>query len=408
MKLAIIEPRAVGHYIVLHVRHIAREALARGWQVRLVTSQEALAHEATRTVLAECGERLQVSCMDDGFGRAVSPAGRIANRWELLGRQWRQYRAYAAALRKMTPAERPEAIYVVNLGSLDKMMAVLGSPFGEIPFAGALLSVRFHHAAMGVMGGPGRAAWLQAAAFGRLLRQPALRRLFTIDEALPAYLEQRTPRRAAKVRYVPDLAAISGRASRAESRARFQLADNDCVVLVYGWIWPHKGVEHLLRAAATPACGRVVVVLAGTLHEQVEALLERADARFLRNAGRLRVERGLLDDEQEWQAFQAADIVWLGYAGFPGMSGVLVQAASLGLPVLACREGLIGWMCRKYAWGEAVEVRDPRQVAEAIQRLAADTTLRRRLAENAAVVAEKHSPQSFAKTICDGMAACLR
>ena len=59
--------------------------------------------------------------------------------------------------------------------------------------------------------------------------------------------------------------------------------------------------------------------------------------------------------EEELDLFSACDVVWLGYKGHYGMSGVLVQAYRFGKPVVATADGLIGWFCRTGELGPVVE-----------------------------------------------------
>jgi glycosyltransferase involved in cell wall biosynthesis len=399
MKLAIFEPSATGHHMILHVRHIAREALARGWHVRLVTTPRAWEHSATQVVLGECNGRLRTSLMG-----TVDADGNSGSRWGLMRQQWRQYQAFADAYKEIASTDRPDVVYVVHLNYLDKLMCLRGSPFADAPFAGVLLSPRFHHRHAGVKGEP---SWMDGPrywSFLRLLRMPSLRRVLTIDETLPEFVRSRRLALEAKLRYVPDIGALAGSCSREEARRVLGLKDDDCVILVYGSITSRKGVEHLLRAVANPCCRRrVVVLLAGQIDAEMGAVLQRQDMELLRRQGQLVERRGMLADEQEWEVFRAADIVWLGYRGFYGMSGVLAQAGSLGLPVIACSEGLIGWMCGKYGLGEVVEVGDTGQVVEAINRLAEDKGRREQRGQETALFAARHSPQNFARTICDAI-----
>ena len=76
--------------------------------------------------------------------------------------------------------------------------------------------------------------------------------------------------------------------------------------------------------------------------------------------------------EEEYMVFKASDIAWLGYRGHYTMSGMLAQAGSMGLPVIACKEGLIGWFTEKYELGVALNNLDEKEVINAINRLLLD------------------------------------
>ncbi|MFO7568288.1 MAG: hypothetical protein R6W75_00710 [Smithellaceae bacterium] len=400
MKLAVFEPQAVGHHMILHVRHIVREALARGWEVCLVTTPESLEHPSTQLVIRESAGQLQTRLM-----RTVST--RPWTRWHplnLLRQQWERYRAFADAYRNLARSDKPDIIYVVHLDYLDKMISLLGSPFQDTPFAGMQLFTRFHHRHMGVKSRSSRLDTLAGYAFLRLLSRSSLRRLITIDEPLAHYIQKRRPELQTKLRYVPDIGALTPGCTKTQAREALGLDDDDCAVLVYGGISQRKGLGHLLDAAVSDACRvRVVIIIAGRTDAQVNRLLQSPAANLLRLRGQLRERRGVLTDEEEWQVFRAADIAWVGYTGFYGMSGILAQAGCIGLPVIACDEGLIGWMCARYGLGEVVDVSDTPKVVRAIHRLFREHNPAGNVGKPSADFAALHAATAFSRGICDAL-----
>ena len=64
-------------------------------------------------------------------------------------------------------------------------------------------------------------------------------------------------------------------------------------------------------------------------------------------------------------------MVWIGYRKFYGSSGVLMQAAKAGVPVVGCRQGLVGWTIARYRLGESVDIDDAAGVVAAIVRVLA-------------------------------------
>jgi glycosyltransferase involved in cell wall biosynthesis len=145
------------------------------------------------------------------------------------------------------------------------------------------------------------------------------------------------------------------------------------------------------------------VLLAGGVGPDLAPVLDGPDARRLRSAGRLKERLGFQTLVDEGRLFAAADAVWMGYRGHYTMSGVLVQAAAMGLPVISCAEGLIGWWTRKYAAGEVVDPDDAPAVVNAIGRLSSDRAWRERYRANARDMARLHGPEAFASSICDAV-----
>lgn len=165
-----------------------------------------------------------------------------------------------------------------------------------------------------------------------------------------------------------------------------------------------KGIDALLNAIQRVDFPQeICLLLAGKQDDDVRCLLASEDVRVLREAGRLREIDAFLDDEDEYRVFRAADIVWMGYRGHYGSSGVLTQAGTMRLPVVACDVGLIDWMTREYELGLTVAVDDARSVAAALGTLTSNRALYQNLGENGRKLAARHNGEFFAKEICDAV-----
>ena len=99
---------------------------------------------------------------------------------------------------------------------------------------------------------------------------------------------------------------------------------------------------------------------------EVKQCLQQTEAKALAVSGRLHVLEQYLDDRLEGTVLSAADSMWLGYSKFYGMSGVLVLAVRHGLPCIFTREGVIGYLGRKFALGPEI---DPDNIQTAVQAL---------------------------------------
>ncbi len=400
MRVMIFQPDLGGHHMILYVRHIAREVLRRGWNLHLVTTYGAPDHPAFPVLAQECGDRLEVSFIPDARYPTEKPTP--VNH---LAFQFRQHRLFARAYAALTPEQKPDVIFVENVDHCEKPMSLLGSPFGDTPFVGLLMDARFHHRRMGVQGSGTRRDWLHEWLFRRLVRIPTLRALMVIDEPLAEFARRTGFPGAQKVRHVHDAASMRGAVSREEARHSLGIRPDQIVVLVYGLLAERKGVAELLSALSHASCPpTVVVLLAGMQDASVRSLLASDLAQQLRVKGRLNEVPEFLDDAREHAVFRASDIAWLGYRGFYGMSGVLVQAGAMSLPVIACSQGIIGWLARKHQLGVVVDSSDVGQVVSAITQLALDPAARWLYGENGRRMAERHAPSRFAAVICDALA----
>lgn len=404
MNVAIVEPEADGHHLALYVRHVAREMRRRGWTVRLVTTREAIDHAAFRLVAPEFrGDPPPLLMPRVRYPSRLSTAA-------LVCYQFAQWRAFARAWRRWPGGERPDVVYVSNLDYIDKAMAVLGSPFGDTPVVGMLMSVRHHHRAGGVIGPGTRHDRLYEALFRRLVGIRTLAGLLAIDEPLIEQLRAAPFAGSEKVHFVPDVAALATGMSKATARASLGLHDDrQLLLLAYGSLSERKGVAPLIEAVASRTCPpEVAVLLAGGQDDFTRAVLASPAARALRIAGRLYERVGFLDDQDESLVHAAADLAWAGYLRFYGMSGVLLQAAAGGLPVIGSREGLVGWLIRQHGLGVDVDVTDAGDVAAGIARLAGDPSARAAAAARGRELARRHTPEAFGAAICDVVAAAGR
>jgi len=390
---------------MVYVRHIAAECLRRGWRVKLVTTQAACSEPAVHDLLTSC------------HGIVVSPAldsvpfPRNATVLEVVKYQVREFRNFRAAHRKIIGRDSVDFVYCVNFDYFDKVMALVGTPFGSTPFGGMLMRIRFHHRQCGVVSPGGAGEMTNRMLFHQMLNIPSLKLLTTCDELLRVGINS-WKSLVSKVRFVPEMATVLEGPSREVSRRSLDVPSGRFVVLVYGALSGRKGVSQLLAAAARSECPeRVTVLLAGTADPVLAPVLDGPDARMLRVAGRLKERFGFQTSVAESQLFAAADAVWMGYRGHYTMSGVLVQAAAIGLPVISCAEGLIGWWTRKYSAGEIVDIDSTESVLNAIRRLVCEGTTPERYRANARNIARLHGPQAFASTICDAIgenAPCRR
>jgi len=237
--------------------------------------------------------------------------------------------------------------------------------------------------------------------FFYLLRNRTLRSLFTLDETLVEYVRRTKPSLVQKLEYVPDPGDFSGTVTREEARKALGISNEVVLLLVYGTLSRRKGIDALLKATQEPGFPtQVNILFAGKQTAKVMALLASPQARILRKASRLHELNTYLSHEEERLVFKASDVVWLGYrSSHHGASGVLIQAGMTGLPVIACDEGLIGWLTEKNNLGVVVSPGNSRGVAEAIAKLVRQPELRTLYGERGQQVFAHHTSDNFAHSI---------
>ena len=232
-----------------------------------------------------------------------------------------------------------------------------GSPFGATPWVGITMRANFHHAKVGVKA-PREPLVnaIKAQLFLRAIRAPGLKTLLTIDPTLTEWFA-RTGRagpqagRSAAVQYLADPFPDAKATEPLAARQRLGLGSGKHV-LVYGAITERKGIQELVAALAQRKGSEpLTLVVAGAQDDETRAFLSSAGAAL---PAAVFMDR-FITAEEELDLFSACDVVWLGYKGHYGMSGVLVQAYRFGKPVVATADGLIGWFCRTGELGPVVE-----------------------------------------------------
>jgi glycosyltransferase involved in cell wall biosynthesis len=147
-------------------------------------------------------------------------------------------------------------------------------------------------------------------------------------------------------------------------------------VLFMARLWPEKGIEELLQAAAAllPRVPQLELVLAGDGDEA--GVTARAQALGL--GGHVRLTGWIAGEAKQRELMQAAVFVLPSW--FEGMPIGVLEAMAAGVPVVASEVGGIGAALGPQA-GLLVPVRDVAALSEALATVLQDAALARRMGE---------------------------
>jgi len=163
-----------------------------------------------------------------------------------------------------------------------------------------------------------------------------------------------------------------------------RITSDSRVVLFFGQLRPHKGIEVLIRAAPLIAARvpdvRIVIAGSGACPAVQRAAAKHPDWFEVHNYF---IEAGEVN-----RFFQRAALVVLPYLE-ASQSGVLPVAFMFGRPVVATRVGSIPEVMDDGKTGYLVEPGDERALAEAIIRLLQDADLRKAMGKAAAARLER-------------------
>ena len=266
----------------------------------------------------------------------------------------------------------------------------------QLSISGIYFRPTFHYRRLG-MGNEGRVSNVRKrATLAAALRNPHLRYLFCLDHFAIAHF----PRRS-RVEVVPlpealdDLDAGSLRTSPildAVEPGRQRL-------LFFGSIDERKGVLPVLDALTDMSDdhqSRLALVLAGSL---AKGLVDRID-RFGRETHvQLVIENRYMSEQEIQPLVRGSDLVLLTYPRHVGSSGVLVRAATAGVPVLSTNYGLLGAQVEQSRLGATTDATSPSAIRATLERWLADSTSIPFDAEQAHRFAAANTADAFAETI---------
>lgn len=367
-RVLVFEPKVSGHHGP-YLEWMVQGLIGHGFTVTLVTLPESLMHPSMREIVqateTTSGQLLQVI-----QSIAVAPQRRRKDGIvSLLMREltyWRQFRGWYKA---HVNTIHPDVVLLPYLDYCLYAIGLLGSPFGGCPWVGVSMRPSFHYQEMGVIAPKPSLAAIKKWLFLRVLNNKHLRCLLTIDEPLSEYLAK-VNKFVGRYAFLPEPVGLGYLPDVEDAKRFLRVPQKRKLILVYGAITYRKGVVELLRAVADPSFPPLIdVLLAGKIASELDGLLAEPWVAALVSGGRLRILDRFFESNEEPHLFSAADIVWLGYKNHYTASGVLVQAARAGRPVLACAAGIIGWQTSRYSLGEVIEPKEIKSVMSGVYAL---------------------------------------
>ena len=390
MTILIFEPNLSGHrsnYLWLSAKLFVQN----GHRAVLLTLKE---NEGNR-LLQQTKEKLGTG-FSVHFGVQHKFERKLYAGKKLYNKEFLNYLLIKKFLKSSNRPEQINLIFFPYLDAIARFLSLTTIPFGGIPFTGISMVPAFHYQRMGINAPKPRLAPLGKILFLKLLKNRYLTTLLTIDQPLHEYIQRFHPKHAAKVRYIPDPVEMPGKSSKAAARAHFGIPDDVRVILVFGSIAERKGVLELLSAVfGKEKFDDLAVLVAGVQTGEVRSKIQAmGDWRQLIGQKIFIIDR-YLDTEEEYMAFKASDVVWCGYKGFFAMSAVLVQAAAMGLPVVACQKGIAGWLTEKYETGKTIDVNSEKAIQQAIKSLMNNKEEYARLSQNGKTLSKMHKEVRF-------------
>jgi glycosyltransferase involved in cell wall biosynthesis len=395
-RLLYIEPESDGHHLAVYASAIWEKLIEEGWTVAWITSPHAVGSPVAAELIRRFGGHLEVHVFP--FLKIPSSGGQPLAwfRYQIHHR-----RLLKEAIPRLLRDAAAHCIFMPWLDYCDRACGMLGLPSAGVPVAALHMHVSIHEPL------ERRASWLRRASrtvtrksMARLYSQKPLKRVAVIMESFVSFARDAQIPGWEKLAYVPDVGSLGLLPRRDDCRRHYSLGARDIAVLCFGALTKRKGVKLLLDAAKAYNGNRnIVVVLAGSQDPETRALVAEFGSKNEAGLPRIVTRDEFVDTEEEHRLFSAADIVWVGYPGFLGSSGVLIQAGCAGLPVISGKQGETGKIVLQSQSGIACDLGDPVEIEGGLQALADNPWLRVRFGGNGAARSQKHSPGQFAANI---------
>ena len=394
-RVLIIEPYTTGHRGVW-LKWMAEGLAGKGWHVAVSTLKESVVHPTLREL---AHTRLAIRVFSSDPPPRFAPA---LNRG--LPRRDHAYRNLMRFLFLKASESDPKVVLVPYLDYCLYSTAILGSPFGHIPWAGVALRPSFHYAACGIHAPIPTLASVREAIFSYLMRSNRFRTCFTIDEPLYDYWHQTHPRQSSKLVLMPDPIRVPLATNREAARQRLGVQEKQIAILVFGRISGRKGLTPLFDAVDRLSLQHsLCVLIVGEQDPGARQYLDSPAATRLRSQGIMIERDGWAGPEVESDAFAACDIVWMGYQDHWQSSGVQIQAAMAAKPVAASDAGIIGWQTRRHHCGLTLDISNPVSVDSTLEKLLSSESLRVTLGENGLRYAARHTTENAISIIDAGL-----
>ena len=160
--------------------------------------------------------------------------------------------------------------------------------------------------------------------------------------------------------------------------ARKNVDEEPGLILFFGRVAPHKGIEYLVRAQPQITkyvdYARIVIAGKGPYFEQCRQLIQ--------DPNRFELYEGFIPNEVVADLFQRASVVVLPYLT-ASTSGILATAQAFGKPVVATRVGALSEYVKDRVTGILVPPASEEKLATAIVELLQNDELRHQLGKNA-------------------------
>ncbi len=325
----------------------------------------------------------------------------VANEFDLVRDQFFYWTKCKAMIENLRSKGWAGSVFFPYLDRIIYAIGLKGSPDRSQPVSGIFMRAQFGVAPPNF----GLKRRFRQRVLSGIFRRSALSRqlkqVFFIDPVTATDARLLVSDTELRITELVDPANSFRTREKSEARSVLGLPAETHLILVYGEIARRKAAAELLAALRMRrSFGRALIV--GRSGDDLEdSFMKAVDGdRMLLDELMIRIDRRVTDAEEQL-LFESSDSVWVAYHDHPGMSGVLVQAGQMRLPVFGCSSGAIGMYCMKENVGISLDPQTVENVVRALDIAAFDPHTFLSMGENGYSVFKNFTRPAFRKMLAE-------
>lgn len=355
MRVLLIELETKGHHITSYLRSIINYLLKKNYKIYLITTKP-----KNIKILKFTG-RIKI------FYVKKNKSIKKINYFNLFYLQLKNYFKIKSKFQEISKKNYFDIIYLNNLDHIDKILSILGSPFGKFYFYGLFLNPKIlYNSNFNLVN------FLKISIykflFYKILKIKTLKKIFILN---PLCYKKIPKNKLKKIELLNEIGTYSYKKkitqNRTECRKLLNLDKTCFVILIYGSIRKDKELIYLIDVIKKFYIShKIKIIIAGLQDEYTKKLLnENINNNTI--IKKFLIINKYINDKLEQILFKSSNLVWTGYSkDFTGSSGVFFLSSMNKVPVITSDHGLIYWNNKKYKIGKSTDLRNPFKVKKVI------------------------------------------
>ncbi len=358
-KILIVETYYEGHYLTGYIKYILRSLKNKKFIITILTSENTLKYgKGAIEILKK--EKVKFKILTTNFDTNATFFGS-----NLYLNQIINYNKIKKFLKK-NPNLKYDVVCFTSLQRFLIPLSLFGNPFKNTPILGVFLAAKFHLKYFGI-NQRGSFDFLYNFLFQLLVKKDFIKYVIINDYLLEKYLKKIKKPIFKKIFFLHDPKETRFKYNKYKIRKSFHLSTKHKYLLLYGALIDSKGIQELFKIIKSKNINKNLrLIIAGKQFAKIKHFLNSDITLKIIKQKKITIFDGWQSEKMEAKLLSISDIVWIAYRNYSSPSGVLYQAASLGLPVIVSNDGMINKLIKKYNFGISIDINNPSTSAKKI------------------------------------------